>query len=89
MFEIIMLFAFLLVATSQLLPCKHASNRLTARKTGHGKKKQRELLQKSAKRSEKTRETQNAETVIMHMPHNRFRRSNFEKRGLVPACPSL
>jgi hypothetical protein len=53
MFEIIMLFAFLLVATSQLLPSKHASNRLTAGKTDHGKKKQREPLQQSAKKSEK------------------------------------
>jgi hypothetical protein len=55
MFEIIMLFAFILAATSQLLPGKHASNRLTARKTGHDKKKQREPLQQSAKRSEKNR----------------------------------
>jgi hypothetical protein len=55
MFEIIMLFAFLLAATSQLLPSKHASNRLTARKTGHGKKKQRDPLQQAAKRSEKNR----------------------------------
>jgi len=55
MFEIIMLFAFLLVATSQLLPSKHASDRLAARKTGHGKKKQREPLQQSAKRSGKNR----------------------------------
>jgi hypothetical protein len=53
MFEIIMLFAFLLVATSQLLPIKHTNNRLAARKTDHGKKKQRELLQQSAKMSEK------------------------------------
>ena len=53
MFEIIMLFAFLLAATSQLLPCKHAGNRLTTRKTDHGKKKQRELLQQSVKRSGK------------------------------------
>ncbi len=53
MFEIIMLFAFLLVATSQLLPGKQASNRLAARKTGHGKKKQHELLQQAAKRSKK------------------------------------
>jgi hypothetical protein len=53
MFEIIMLFAFLLAVTSQLLPSKHASNRLTARKTDHGKKKQHELLQQSIKRSEK------------------------------------
>jgi hypothetical protein len=80
MFEIIMLFAFLLAVTSQLLPNKHASNRLTARKTDHDKKKQGELLQQSAKGQKKPRETQNAETVIMHMPHNRFRRSNFEKR---------
>ena len=55
MFEIIMLFAFLLAATSQLLPGKHATNSMTARKTDHGKKKQRELLQKAAKRSEKNR----------------------------------
>ena len=55
MFEIIMLFAFLLAASSQLLPGKHASNRLTARKTDHGKKNQRELLQKPAKRSELNR----------------------------------
>jgi hypothetical protein len=53
MFEIIMLFAFLLVATSQLLPSKHTSNRLAARKTGHSKKKQCEPLQQSAKRSGK------------------------------------
>ncbi len=51
MFEIIMLFAFLLAATSQLLPGKHTSNRLAARKTDHGNKKQRELLQQPAKRS--------------------------------------
>ena len=51
MFEIIMLFAFLLAATSQLLPDKHTSNSMTARKTDHGKKKQREILQLSAKRS--------------------------------------
>ena len=55
MFEIIMLFAFLLAATSQLIPRKHASNRVTARKTARGKKKQRELLQKPAKRSEQNR----------------------------------
>ena len=55
MFEIIMLFAFLLAATSQLLPGKHASSRLTARKTGQGKKKPRGLLQKAAKRSEQNR----------------------------------
>ena len=53
MFEIIMLFAFLLAATSQLLPSKPARNRLTARKKGRGKKKQRELLQQTAKRLEK------------------------------------
>ena len=55
MFEIIMLFAFLLAATSQLLPRKHASNRLTARKKGHGKKKRLEPLYQSAKRSELNR----------------------------------
>jgi hypothetical protein len=55
MFEIIMLFAFLLAGTSQLLPGKHASNRLTTRKTDNGKKKQREPLQQSAKSSEKNR----------------------------------
>ena len=54
MFEIIMLFAFLLAATSQLLPGKHASNRLTAKKTGHGKKDQNESVQKPAKRSGKS-----------------------------------
>ena len=56
MFEIIMLFAFLLAASSQLLPGKHASNGLTARKTDHSKKNQRGLLQKPAKRSEKNLE---------------------------------
>ena len=55
MFEIIMLFAFLLAATSQLIPRKHASNRVTVRKTGHGKKKRREPLHRSAKRSELNR----------------------------------
>jgi hypothetical protein len=55
MFEIIMLFAFLLAASSQLLPGKHASNKLTARKTDHSKKNQRGLLQKPAKRSEQNR----------------------------------
>ena len=55
MFEIIMLFAFLLVATSQLLPSKHASNRVAARKTDHGKKKRREPLQQSVKRSDNNR----------------------------------
>jgi hypothetical protein len=53
MFEIILLFAFLLAATSQLLPSKQARNRLTARKKGRCKKKQRELLQPTAKRLEK------------------------------------
>ena len=55
MFEIIMLFAFLVVATSQLLPCKPASNRLTPRKMDHGKKKQPGLLQKPAKSSDRNR----------------------------------
>jgi len=55
MFEIIMLFAFLLAATSQLLPRKHTSNRLAAGKTDQGKKKQREPLQQPAKRLEKNR----------------------------------
>jgi len=55
MFEIIMLFAFLLAATSQLLPRKHANNRVTTRKTDHSKKNQRGLLQKPAKRSEQNR----------------------------------
>ena len=55
MFEIIMLFAFLLAVTSQFLPGKHACNRLTARKTDHSKKNQRGLLQKPAKRSEQNR----------------------------------
>ena len=55
MFEIIMLFAFLLAASSQLLPGKHASNGLTARKTDRSKKNQRGLLQKPAKRSEQNR----------------------------------
>ena len=53
MFEIILLFAFLLAATSQLLPSKQTRNRLTARKKGRYKKKQRELLQPTAKRLEK------------------------------------
>ena len=55
MFEIIMLFAFLLAATSQLFPRKHASNRLTVRKTGQDEKKRREPLHQSAKRSEQNR----------------------------------
>ncbi|MDG5466709.1 hypothetical protein P9J64_00070 [Deltaproteobacteria bacterium IMCC39524] len=55
MFEIIMLFAFLLAATSQLFPRKHANNRVTARKTAQGKKKRREPLHRSAKRSELNR----------------------------------
>ena len=55
MFEIFMLFAFLLAATSQLLPSKDPNNRLMARIKGHGKKKQRGRLQKSAKRLEKNR----------------------------------
>ena len=79
MFEIIMLFAFLLVATSQLLPSKHTSNRLAARKTDHGKKKRREPLQKLSKGQKIAGEMQNAGIVIMHMLHNRFRRSNFRK----------
>jgi hypothetical protein len=55
MFEIIMLFAFLLAVTSQFLPGKHACNRLTARKSPCGKKKQRGLLQKVSKRPVPTR----------------------------------
>ena len=69
MFEIIMLFAFLLAATSQLLPSKHASNRLTARKTGHGKKNNVIHCNKLPKGQKKTGEMQNAGTVIMHMLH--------------------
>ena len=55
MFEIIMLFAFLLAATSQLLPNNPAGNRLASKKTEHGKNKQRALTRQSAKRSEKNR----------------------------------
>ena len=56
MFETTMLLAFLLAATSQLIPRKRDSNRLTSRETDHRKKKkQHKPLQKSAKRLDKCR----------------------------------
>lgn len=55
MFETTMLLAFLLAATSQLIPRKRDSNRLTSRETDHSKKKQHKPMQKSAKRLDKCR----------------------------------
>jgi hypothetical protein len=55
MFEIIMLIAFLMAGTSQLLPDKQVGDKMTFKKTGHGKKNQPEQLQQRTKRSEKKR----------------------------------
>lgn len=55
MFEIIMLFAFLFTASSQMLPRKHHSNKLTAGETNLGKKKQSKALQQSVKKLERNR----------------------------------
>ena len=55
MFEIILLFAFLLAATSQLLPNKHAGNRLAAKQTEQDKKNQRGPSRQSAKKTGKNR----------------------------------
>lgn len=77
MFEIFMLFAFLLAATSQLLPSNDPNNRLMARIKGHGKKSNVDDYKNLQKGWRKTRERQNAGTVIIHMPQNRSRCSNF------------
>jgi hypothetical protein len=55
MFEIIMLIAFLMAGTSQLLPDKQVRNNQTVRKTGHVKKKQSKQLQQETKRLQKKR----------------------------------
>ena len=55
MFEIIMLIAFLMAATSQLLPNHHASNRLAAKKTEQERKNRHVPSRQSAKKADKNR----------------------------------
>jgi hypothetical protein len=55
MFEIIMLIAFLMAGSSQFLPGKQASDKMTVKKTGHVKTKRSEQLQQRTKRSQKKR----------------------------------
>ena len=53
MFEIIMLFAFLWAATSQLLPGKRVTTRVSCRKTGPDKKDRKRHLHAASQKTEK------------------------------------